>query len=121
MTASAPILYKLNQVRKDYLIGSVTVSALRGVSLSIHQGEFIALKGPSGSGKSTLLNILGLIENPTFGDIFFESTSVATAGEAHLTKIRREAIGFIFQNFNLIPVLSAVENVAYSLALEADQ
>lgn len=111
-------IYCLENVTKTYTVGSVPVEALSGMNLVIHQGEFAALQGPSGSGKSTLLNVVGLIERPTAGSIKFRGEDISSAPEKHLTNLRQDYIGFIFQNFNLIPVLSALENVEYALYLE---
>ena len=115
---SAKTLYRLLDVHKSYKVGDVVVDALRGLSLELAEGEFVALQGPSGSGKSTLLNILGLLETPTSGGIEFHGKRLESCGEGELTDIRQNYIGFIFQNFNLIPVLSALENVEYALYLE---
>lgn len=111
-------IYRLESVSKTYMVGKVAVDALNGLSLVIRQGEFAALQGPSGSGKSTLLNVVGLIEKPTTGRVFFRGQDVTAASEGVLTDLRQECIGFIFQSFNLIPVLSALENVEYALYLE---
>lgn len=111
-------IYQLNNVSKTYMVGKVPVDALNGLTLSIRKGEFAALQGPSGSGKSTLLNVVGLIEKPTGGSIRFRGQDVTQANETRLTILRQECIGFIFQSFNLIPVLSALENVEYALYLE---
>ncbi|HUV01977.1 MAG TPA: ABC transporter ATP-binding protein, partial [Desulfobacteria bacterium] len=91
------------------------VYALRDVNLAIQDGEFIAIKGPSGSGKSTLLNMIGCLDTPTSGSIFIDNIDVATLNENELAEIRREKIGFIFQQFNLVHTLNAVENVALPL------
>ncbi len=93
-------------------MGETEVHALRGVDLEIRAGEFIVLLGPSGSGKSTLLNILGGLDAPTSGDVHFLDHSLTGAGEAELTRYRREHVGFVFQFYNLIPALTARENVA---------
>ncbi len=111
-------IYQLNNVSKTYMVGNVPVDALNGMTLSLRRGEFAALQGPSGSGKSTLLNVVGLIEKPTNGVIRFRGQDVTQANEELLTDLRQECIGFIFQSFNLIPVLSALENVEYALYLE---
>lgn len=111
-------IYQLANVSKTYMVGKVPVDALNGLTLSIRKGEFAALQGPSGSGKSTLLNVVGLIEKPTVGTIRFRDQDVTNASEGLLTDLRQECIGFIFQSFNLIPVLSALENVEYALYLE---
>jgi len=96
-------------------MGDVEVYALRDVNLAIQDGEFIAIKGPSGSGKSTLLNMIGCLDTPTSGSIFIDNIDTATLNENELAEIRREKIGFIFQQFNLVHTLNAVENVALPL------
>jgi putative ABC transport system ATP-binding protein len=111
-------LYKLAGITKEFVSGSVKFEALRGIDLNIAKGEVLALTGPSGSGKSTLLNVLGLIEQPTAGQIEFGGKTLTGVNESVLTNIRRQSVGFIFQSFNLIPVLSALENVEYALYLE---
>ena len=93
-------------------MGEAEVHALRGVELEIRAGEFIVLLGPSGSGKSTLLNILGGLDTPTAGSVSFHEKDLSRAGEAELTRYRRENVGFVFQFYNLIPALTARENVA---------
>jgi putative ABC transport system ATP-binding protein len=100
---------------KVYRMGDVEVYALRDVNLAIQDGEFVAIIGPSGSGKSTLLNMLGCLDTPTSGSIFIDKIDVATLNENELAEIRREKIGFIFQQFNLVHTLNAVENVALPL------
>jgi len=97
---------------KTYHMGEAVVHALRGVDLEICAGEFIVLLGPSGSGKSTLLNILGGLDTPTSGSLSFQEKELSKAGEAELTRYRREHVGFVFQFYNLIPSLTARENVA---------
>ena len=111
-------LYRLEHIRKTFQVGAVAVDALAGVDLEIAEGEIVALQGPSGSGKSTLLNVLGLLETPTSGAMSFCGQTVIEQRDDTLTKLRRDAIGFIFQNFNLVPILSALENVEYPLYLE---
>jgi putative ABC transport system ATP-binding protein len=96
----------------------VPVTALNGIDVNFYPSEFCALQGPSGSGKSTLLNILGLLESPTEGTCLFDKVDTGKLSERELTLLRRLAIGFIFQNFNLISTLSALENVEYPLFLE---
>ncbi|MCA8996792.1 MAG: ABC transporter ATP-binding protein [Planctomycetaceae bacterium] len=93
-------------------MGEVTVSALRGVDLSLSEGRFVVLLGPSGSGKSTLLNILGGLDVPTSGKVFYRDKDLTTATEFELTQYRRQHVGFVFQFYNLIPSLTAKENVA---------
>lgn len=99
-------------VAKVYDQGDVPVHALRGVDLDLYEGEMVALLGPSGSGKSTLLNILGGIDRPTSGSVTFRDHNVATMNDADLTDYRRDHVGFVFQFYNLIPSLTARENVA---------
>ncbi len=102
---------KVENVEKIYLLGSTPVYALRNVSMAIEKGEFIALMGPSGSGKTTLLNLIGALDKPSKGKIYIDGKDVTTLKESDLTSLRRQTIGFIFQFYNLIPVLSAFENV----------
>jgi putative ABC transport system ATP-binding protein len=97
---------------KTYRMGDLEVQALRGVDLSLYGGEFLVLLGPSGSGKSTLLNILGGLDVPTTGRVFYRGWELTGAGEAELTRYRRHHVGFVFQFYNLIPSLTARENVA---------
>jgi len=97
---------------KTYRMGETVIHALRGVDLEVRAGEFIVLLGPSGSGKSTLLNILGGLDTPTSGRIVFKGHDLSGADEAQLTRYRREHVGFVFQFYNLIPSLTARENVA---------
>ena len=110
--------YQFEHVAKDFQLGSLTVPALKEVSFVLKPGEFAALQGPSGSGKSTILNILGLIDRPSRGKVLFDGVSVGELNEEELTDLRQKHIGFIFQNFNLVPVLTALENVEYALFLE---
>lgn len=104
-------LFRVEGLRKDYPMGEVIVSALRGIDLEIHRGEFLTIIGPSGSGKSTLLNIIGGIDTPTAGKVFFEKQDLSELSEQRLTQYRRHHIGFVFQFYNLIPNLTARENV----------
>ena len=97
---------------KDYRMGEVTVHALRGVDLELYEGEFVVLLGPSGSGKSTLLNILGGLDAPTSGTVFYGDHNLSVYDDTALTRYRREHVGFVFQFYNLIPSLTARENVA---------
>ncbi len=116
MTASAaraaPPVLRLEQVTKVYAMGEVEVHALRGVDFELRPGEFLVLLGPSGSGKSTLLNILGGLDVPSSGRLFFGDTELTGAGRDELTEFRRAQVGFVFQFYNLIPSLTARENVA---------
>jgi len=109
-TPAAPIVVQAHDLRKKYTLGGETIHALAGVSLEIQRGEFIAVMGPSGSGKSTLLHLLGLLENPDSGDITIQGTRTTDLDDDALTALRRDKLGFIFQNFELIPNLSAKEN-----------
>jgi putative ABC transport system ATP-binding protein len=108
-------MYSLKGVTKDYPKGRQTVHALRGVDLQIADGEWLAIQGPTGHGKSTLLQILGGLDRPTGGTLDFDGRDLAKTREAEMTKIRATSIGFIFQTFNLIPTLSAQENVETAL------
>jgi putative ABC transport system ATP-binding protein len=114
----APVILRARAVHKSYRLGQVRVEALRGVDLAVAKGELVAVVGPSGSGKSTLLNLLGILDRPDSGQVLFEEADVATLTEAGRTKLRRRHLGFVFQSFNLIPVLSAYENVEYPLWLD---
>ena len=111
------ILVELREVSREYRLGQVTVSALRGVSLAVSRGEFLVITGPSGSGKSTLLNLIGCIDHPTRGSIRFAGQDVGAMGDRELSAFRARRLGFIFQSFNLVPVLSVFENVEYPLRL----
>jgi len=108
---------RLSNVNKSYRSGEVRVPALRDVSFAIGQGELVALTGPSGSGKSTLLNICGLIDTPDEGEREIAGASLAGVSESRLTLLRREKVGFVFQGFNLVPVMSVFDNVEYPLLL----
>ena len=102
---------------KDYELNGLSVHALRGVSISFAQGEFSAVAGPSGSGKSTFLHLVGCLDTPTSGSVSFDGTETASLSKNDLALLRRRSIGFIFQAYNLIPVLTALENVTLPLAL----
>lgn len=106
---------RLSGVRKIYTVGGVTVAALDGIDLHIAKGEFAAIMGPSGSGKSTLMNILGCLDRPTTGSYVLDGEEVATLGDDALAITRNRKIGFVFQNFNLLSRISALENVALPL------
>ncbi len=108
---------ELKGVKKDYPLGATTVHAVRGVDLSIEEGDFISIIGPSGSGKTTLLNIIGCIDHATDGVVKIHGEDVTTYSDRKLTDLRLHTIGFIFQTFNLIPVLSTRENVEFPLLL----
>jgi putative ABC transport system ATP-binding protein len=104
-------VFHMHNVTKRYRIGEVDVHALRGVKLDLYRGEFVVLLGPSGSGKSTLLNILGGLDTPTSGDVYYLDHVLTDASDKELTRFRREHVGFVFQFYNLIPSLTALENV----------
>ena len=114
-TPTAPPLYLLEAVERRYDRGGSTVHALRGVDLVVEPGELLAVEGPSGSGKSTLLQLLGAMDTPTAGRVDFDGQPLAGASDGTLTGLRRTAIGFVFQQFNLIPTLTAAENVAIAM------
>lgn len=109
---------RLESVSKTYQLGQTTVHALRDASLEIEQGEFVALVGPSGSGKSTLLQLMGALDQPNSGEVWVGNQPVNQMSDHELAKIRRDRIGFIFQSFNLIPVLSVFGNVELPLVLQ---
>jgi len=111
-------LIKLTGVSKSYALGAVEVKALEAVDLEIGSGDFLALAGPSGSGKTTLLNLIGCIDKPTGGRIVIDGADVTAVPLHRLAATRRDTLGFIFQTFNLIPVLTAYENVEYPLLLK---
>jgi putative ABC transport system ATP-binding protein len=110
-------LIKTKDLSKIYISGETETKALRGVSLVIENGEFSAITGPSGSGKTTLFNLIGALDSPTSGTISFDGKDLSKLNRKERTLFRREKIGFVFQTFNLIPVLTAFENVAFPLNL----
>lgn len=112
----APVV-RLHGVRKIYRLGAHVIPALQGVDLVVQRGELLALTGPSGSGKSTLLNLCGLIDTPDAGEIMLGGTAVQGLGEQARTLLRRDALGFVFQSFNLVPMMTVAENVDYPLFL----
>ncbi len=109
--SSSTKLLELKDVWKTYHLGETDLHVLRGISLHIKEGEFVAIIGPSGSGKSTLMNMIGLLDIPSKGHVVISGKDIATLSESELAKLRGKKIGFIFQQFNLIPTLSALENV----------
>lgn len=108
---------KINNVSKSYWRDSIQIPVLDGINLSVKEGEFLALMGPSGSGKTTLLNLIAGIDKPTQGDIYVNGTDISKLGESALAKWRSSNVGFVFQFYNLIPVLTAFENVELPLLL----
>ncbi len=110
-------IVKLRDVHKDYPLGETIVPAVRGVSLEILRGDFTSIVGPSGSGKTTLLNLIGCIDLPTRGQVFIDGQEISALSDNTLTDLRLFKIGFIFQSFNLIPVLNVLENVEFPLLL----
>lgn len=114
-----PILKLLN-IRRRFMLGETAIDALHGVSLDIHAGEFLAVWGPSGSGKSTLMNIIGLIDAPTGGEVWFDNEDTSRLNDDAVTDFRGRKIGFVFQSFNLVPVLTALENVMLPLQIQGE-
>lgn len=112
------LLTEMIDIKKDYFLGETVVHALRGIDLTIDKGEFVAIWGPSGSGKTTLLNLIGAIDQPTSGQFYIEGQEIKRLSDNKRTELRNRSIGFIFQGFNLIPVLSALENVMLPLQIK---
>lgn len=111
---------RIERVSKEYLLGEQIVQALNDITLSIEPGVFLAISGPSGSGKTTMLNLIGCIDRPTSGSIYINEENVSQKTSNELADLRAHSIGFIFQTFNLLPVLSAAENVEYPLLRRSD-
>ncbi len=109
------ILYRLKDVNKTYSVGSKTIDALKAVDLEISEGEFVAIQGPTGGGKSTLLQLLGAMDRPSSGSVELDGTDLGLSSNAALTRIRSNEIGFVFQSFNLLPTLTAEQNVNVAL------
>jgi putative ABC transport system ATP-binding protein len=112
-----PIIH-LKDVWKVYKMGHVEVPAVKGINLSINHGEFVAIQGPSGSGKSTAMNMIGALDYPTKGHIYLEGHDISTLSESELAQLRGKKIGFVFQQFNLIPTLTAAENVGLPMMFQ---
>lgn len=108
----------LQDVAKDYMLGKTIVPALRGVSLDVARGEFLSIAGPSGSGKTTLLNLVGCVDTPTRGEVMIDGKDTSRLSERALTSLRLHRIGFIFQSFNLVSVLTVLQNVEFPLLLQ---
>ena len=111
-------LIRTTDLRKTYVTGSIETPALNGVDLELHEGEFTAVAGPSGSGKSTLLHLLGGLDRPTSGEIYLEGTAMSGLSKDQLARLRLTNLGFVFQAYNLIPVLTVLENTAFVLELQ---
>ena len=111
------VIVELQDVRKVYPLGKVEVEAVKGVSFSIEKGDFISIAGPSGSGKTTILNMIGCVDRPTAGTVIIGGTPTKDLNDKALTSLRHGTLGFIFQSFNLIPVLSVYENIEFPLLL----
>ena len=109
------VVIELDNVRRNFIVGEETVHALRGVSFKIYEGEFVTIMGTSGSGKSTLLNQLGCLDTPTSGEYYLDGVSVRTMSKRQRARLRNQKIGFVFQNYNLLPKTTAVENVELPL------
>src|SRR5208337_5533515 len=110
-----PPLIDVRDLKKTYLLGDIVVKALQGVTLAVERGTFVAIMGESGSGKSTLLNLLGCLDRPTSGRYLLDGIPVETMDRDQLAEVRNQKIGFVFQNFNLLPRMSAMENVQLPL------
>lgn len=108
-------IIKLENIKRNFIVGDEVVHALRGVSFTIYEGEFVTIMGTSGSGKSTLLNTLGCLDTPTSGEYYLDGVSVRTMGKGARATLRNRKIGFVFQNYNLLPKTTAVENVELPL------
>lgn len=118
MTGRSHHIIELRHVEKSYQMGEQPVQALRGVSLDIHRGDYISITGPSGSGKSTLMHIIGALDTPTNGTVLLDGMNIAHLDDDTLSRLRGKKIGFVFQSFNLVPTLNAVENVELPLIFQ---
>ena len=110
-------IVQLQNAHKKYPLGKTEVHAVKGVSFDIEEGDFISIAGPSGSGKSTILNLIGCIDTPTEGTVYIDGTATGTLSDREITTLRHKVLGFIFQSFNLVPVLNVFENVEFPLLL----
>jgi putative ABC transport system ATP-binding protein len=113
-------IVSLNDVHKVYPLGKTEVHAVKGVSFDIEEGDFISIAGPSGSGKSTILNMIGCIDTPTEGTVIIDGTTTSDLDDTEITTLRHKVLGFIFQSFNLVPVLDVYENIEFPLLLGKD-
>lgn len=111
---------ELNNVKKDYFLGNIPVQALKGVSFTVEPGEFTVIAGPSGSGKTTVLNLIGCVDTATTGDVIIAGKKTSSLNDYDLTSLRLNTLGFIFQSFNLIPVLDVYDNIEFPLLLKKD-
>jgi ABC-type lipoprotein export system ATPase subunit len=115
MTEEAGLAVRAVDLTRTFEVGETQIEALRGINLEVPRGQFVALVGPSGSGKSTLLNLVGGLDHPTDGQLWVDGVELAASSEKELTEHRRQRVGFVFQSFNLLPRLTALENVALPL------
>jgi putative ABC transport system ATP-binding protein len=115
--SDSKLVVDARNITKSYTQGKLEVQALRGVDLQVSSGEFIVLAGPSGSGKTTLLNLIGALDKPTSGTLYVDGKNLATMNRAELARLRRDRVGFVFQSYNLLPVLTALENTELVLLL----
>ena len=120
MDKDKKVVIELQDIKRDFLVGDETVHALRGVSFKIYEGEFVTIMGKSGSGKSTLLNQLGCLDTPTSGEYILDGVPVREMSRSQRAILRNRKIGFIFQNYNLLPKTTAVENVELPLMYNPD-
>ncbi|MDR1914536.1 MAG: ABC transporter ATP-binding protein [Clostridiales bacterium] len=120
LNSQREVILSIEDITKEYHMGEIIVQALRGVNFKIYQGEFLVILGPSGSGKSTVLNIIGGIDQPTAGKIIYKGKDISGLKEKDLTKYRRSSVGFVFQFYNLIPNLTAKENIQLASELSSN-
>src|SRR5436189_126122 len=118
MAASSSPIVSISHVSKQYTLGKTVVPALQGVDLIVNSGDFISIAGPSGSGKTTLLNLIGCVDTATSGEVKVDGHDTGRLAERQLTDLRLHTIGFIFQSFNLVPVLNVFQNVEFPLLLQ---
>jgi putative ABC transport system ATP-binding protein len=121
VTAPGAVVVEARELERQYGEGETAVHALRGVSLAVERGQLVAVMGPSGSGKSTLMHILAGLDKPTSGTVTIAGTEITGLDDAHMTRLRREHIGFVFQFFNLLPMLSAEENILLPLSIAGEK